>query len=378
MSLSDDELKILKSAGTESDPMVRQQAVAIVLAKQNSPDGAKARELLTAGYLAATVPSFHLIPRGDKMADEAQFARDYQHLADATTDFTDVSEQTLVAALVKAPASLAPLRMILGFTHSEMAVAMRMTDPSSKITKDRLKNFERKPPAVEKRKTLAVLAARTVEALMNRQLLSVPSLADKNFHSKLDKRDTLTGWSDVASDAGGVPYSALLYQRYVGGVWRQVQDANSEVKGDALVELPIATLFETNGIPYFHAPAGQAGAKLTAQKYGLNPGPDFALPEHSPTLVIEAKVGEDGGTVRDKAARFQQLATVAHARGLQACAVVDGKGWAERPAALTDVIIATQGRTYSLSTLDHLLELPAMKALKGQASPFGLSPEPDV
>lgn len=364
MSLSDDELEILESAGTESDPTWRKRAVAIALAKQNGPDGDRARELLTSGYLAATVPSFHLIPRGDKMADEAQFAKDYQHLADETSDFTDVSEQTLVAALVKAPASLAPLRMILGFTHNEMAVAMKLMDPSSKMSGNRLKSFERKPPALEKRKPLAVLAARTVEALMGRRLLPVPEMAAENFHSKLDKRDTLTGWAGVASDAGGVPYSALLYQRYVGGVWRQVQDANSEVKGDALVELPIATLFQDNGIPYFQAPAGAAGARLTAKKYNLSPGPDFVLPEDSPTLVIEAKVGEDGGTVRDKASRFQQLATVAHARGLQACAVVDGKGWAERPSALTDVIIATQGRTYSLSTLDHLLELPEMKTLK--------------
>lgn len=36
----------------------------------------------------------------------------------------------------------------------------------------------------------------------------------------------------------------------------------------------------------------------------------------------------------------------------------DGKGWSERPKALLDIVIATDGRTYSLSTLAHLLQIP--------------------
>jgi hypothetical protein len=78
-------------------------------------------------------------------------------------------------------------------------------------------------------------------------------------------------------------------------------------------------------------------------------------------------VGEDGGTVRDKAARIARLATAAQDRGLIACAVIDGKGWRERPNALVDVVIATGGRTYSLSTLDQLLGVPEVAALRGTA-----------
>ena len=37
--------------------------------------------------------------------------------------------------------------------------------------------------------------------------------------------------------------------------------------------------------------------------------------------------------------------------GLVVCALVDGKGWSERPGALVDVVIATDGRTYSLQTM---------------------------
>ena len=95
----------------------------------------------------------------------------------------------------------------------------------------------------------------------------------------------------------------------------------------------------------------------------MSPGPDFVIPDESPTLVVESKVGEDGGTVRDKAARIKSMTSAANARGLKACAVVDGKGWTERSAALLEVVVATQGRTYTLSTLSQILELPEIVAL---------------
>ena len=45
----------------------------------------------------------------------------------------------------------------------------------------------------------------------------MPPAAAGSFHSKLDKRDTRAGWADVANTARErVPYSGLLYQRYVG------------------------------------------------------------------------------------------------------------------------------------------------------------------
>src|SRR5207244_9908539 len=128
-----------------------------------------------------------------------------------------------------------------------------------------------------------------------------------------DKRDTCDGWKTVAADAQGVPYFALLYQRYVGGVWRTVQDAYSEAKGDALLEKPVANVLAREQIPFYRSRAGASGAAETAQTFGITPGPDFLLPAESPTVVIETKIGEDGGTVRDKAARIGRLAAAASA-----------------------------------------------------------------
>jgi hypothetical protein len=89
------------------------------------------------------------------------------------------------------------------------------------------------------------------------------------------------------------------------------------------------------------------------------------LPDTNPTVVVESKIGEDGGTVRDKAARVKDLAVAGTRRNLVVCAVVDGKGWTERLNSLADVVIATGGRTYTLQTLDSLIGVPEVAALRG-------------
>ncbi len=370
MSLSDQEKAIIAAAGTAPLQTARGQAVAIVLSKIGA-DRTTARALLAESYLAATQPSFHLIPRGEAMASESKFVTAYDLLAQETSNFTDVSVTTLGQALDREPASLAPLRMIVGFTYNELAVAMTTLDPSSRVAGSSLKTFERRArptgAATATRSKLIAGIAQTVMALMDRSLLPVPAASQEVFHSILDKRDTRDAWRSVASDAQGVPYSALLYQRYVGGVWLIVRAAYSEVKGDRLLEIPVATLLEHEGISFYHSRSGASGATETAETFGIRPGPDFLLPEQAPTVVIETKIGEDGGTVRDKAARIARLATAAQDRGLVPCAVIDGKGWRERASALVDVVIATGGRTYSLSTLDQLLGVPEVAALRGTA-----------
>ena len=365
MSLSDDERGILEEAGGKPSPVDRQQAVGVYLGKSGR-DQSHAGDLLVKGFLNHLRPSFHLIPKGDSMADEESFTDAYAALADGTEDFMRPDAASLAAILQRTPAALAPLRMIVGLTHNELAVAIKLANPDVRASGEALKKFERSPPPEQtspRHGQLAANIAQAVTAAMSREILVVPDSAATYFHSKLDKRDTREGWSSVRADSAGVPYSALLYQRYVGGVWRQVQDAYSEVKGDAVLEYPLRDLLDEHDIPYHHTRLGASGARETAERYGMSPGPDFVIPDESPTLVVESKVGEDGGTVRDKAARIKALTTAANARGLKTCAIVDGKGWTERASALLDVIVATQGRTYTLSTLSHILQLPEIRAL---------------
>ena len=368
MSLSDSERAALSGAGTTPDPVLRRRAVAITLSKTGT-DLTDARDLLAAGFTAATQPSFQYIPRGDSMAGEEEFGAAYLELASRTDDFSDVNSESLASALTSNPATLAPLRMILGLTHNELAWSMKQVRPASKTSGGTLKSFERNPaqPSETRAEMIETIVTAAL-AVVDRSILQIPETARKHFHSKLDKRDTRGGWRTVAEDARGVPYSALLYQRYVGGVWRQVQDAYSEVKGDRLLEKPIADLFDDHRIAYHRSERGARGATEMAATLGFSPGPDFALPKDSPTVVIESKVAEDGGTARDKASRIVNLARAADDRGLLVCAVIDGRGWSERSNSLADVVIATQGRTYSLATLHHLLDIPDIHSLRGTAS----------
>lgn len=365
MPLSDSEERILRAAGSDPSPVARQQAVGVTLAKHGE-EAEASRELLTQSYLTHVSPSFHLVPRGDSMFAEDAFAEAYEALAMGTDNFNGVDEASLKATLLECPAALAPLRMILGLTHNELAVAIRLHDPESNAVGGSLKNLERSAaqehPTATRQRTVGSIAG-AVLAMMNRDLLTVPPRVTTCFHSKLDKRDTVSGWQSVRDHIGGVPYSTLLFQRYVGGVWRKVQDACSEVKGDAVLEIPLQDLLDTHGVPYHRTKRGATGAAETAARFGLKPGPDFVVPDDSPTLVVESKVAEDGGTARDKAARIRTLVTAANERGLKACALIDGKGWTERPNALCDVVLATQGRTYTLSTIDQILELPEIRAL---------------
>lgn len=372
VSLSDLERSILSRAGRAAGQNERGQAVAIVLAKSGD-ELAEARMLLAESYAATIQPSFHLIPRGNAMASEDDFTVAYTALAQATNDFAEVSPQTLRSAVVSDGTALAPLRMIIGFTHNELAAAIRLIDPDIPVSGNALKLLERgEPPtaavAIERRQKLIDVACAAILAVMDGAILTVPEASETAFHSKLDKRDTREQWASVAYDAKGVPYSALLYQRYVGGVWRQVQDAYSEIKGDALLEVPLALLLEREEISHYRAPRGATGAAQTAQRFGISPGPDFLLPEANPTVVVESKIGEDGGTVRDKAARLKDLAAAGSRRGLVICAVVDGKGWTERLNSLADVVIATGGRTFTLETLESLISVPEVEALRGTAT----------
>lgn len=374
MPLSDSEAQAIDPAGLSSDQSIRGRAVATVLGKHGD-ELAVARRRLAESYLQATAPSFHLIPRGDAMVPHTAFGDAYSTLSSATQGFQVVTAETLVAALSDDPRALAPLRMITGLTLKELAVSIRLATSVS-TTEPSLRALERgaAPPRpgtaqAQRRGELLQRIADTVIAVVERRILAVPEAVAASFHSKLDKRDTERGWTTVLRDArDGVPYAELLYQRYVGGVWRQVQDAYSEVKGDAILELPLEQILIAERIPYHRSAGGATGAVATSRRYGIEPGPDFLIPEENPAVIIETKVVEDGGSARDKAARIQRLSEIAGARGLVLCAVVDGKGWAERPQALADVVIATQGRTFSLSTLRHVLAVPEVAVWIGRAA----------
>lgn len=133
VSLSEGERALLSQAGSSADQSARGRAVAVALAKTGD-DHTEARRILGESFAATAQPSFHLIPRGDVMASEGAFDAAYAVLSASTEDFSNVSLESLTSAVHENGAALAPLRMIIGFTHNELASAIRQAKPDTRVS----------------------------------------------------------------------------------------------------------------------------------------------------------------------------------------------------------------------------------------------------
>jgi hypothetical protein len=185
---------------------------------------------------------------------------------------------------------------------------------------------------------------------------------------KIEKPDTHAGWDTVRRYAReGVPLSVFLHQRAYGGAFRQLLDATSSDRG-SLIEDPVEQLFRDGGVPYIRTGAHNQAA--IEQRFGLTvrPAPDFVIysePNHL-RAILECKGASDGGTARDKAARFRALrAEAGRLGGIPLCAVLAGIGWRRVHDALGPVVRDTDGRTFTLATLPQMLEAEPFPGLRG-------------
>ncbi len=82
--------------------------------------------------------------------------------------------------------------------------------------------------------------------------------------------------------------------------------------------------------------------------------------------VLECKAANDGGTARDKAARFRSLRSEAtRLGGVPLFAVLGGIGWARTSDALGPVVRDTDGRVFSISNLKEMLTVEPFPSLVG-------------
>ena len=314
---------------------------------------------------------FFIIPWDTSVViDEATFKKLYQVAEEHTHKFSVVDKDTIMRVLRSEPRTVIVFRMILGYTAGELAF-MLQEHYGEKIRKDDISVVEH----------LGNNAPRTS---LRRFMRAVPSMADfiyravkgeipelpegidtALFRPRTYKIDTREGWESVEKAAKeGVSYADLLYQRYIGGAFRQVRDMSSSIKGDVL-QGPLEKLFKEHGIPYYHT-------KPRERIPNWELAPDFFIPNTmSPEVVIEAKVTEDGGTARDKASRIEKLARIAREKGVILIAVVDGKGFTRIRDALAPIILNSGGLVFSYSNLHEILDVPAIAKYKGKAT--GLS-----
>jgi hypothetical protein len=96
---------------------------------------------------------------------------------------------------------------------------------------------------------------------------------------------------------------------------------------------------------------------------GFDQAPDFIVPDEvNPAVIIEAKITGDDGTARDKVTRIERLATMRDERirkgipGFEVVACIDGRGFGVRREDMREMLLRTEGKVFTLSTLDQLVQ----------------------
>jgi hypothetical protein len=92
----------------------------------------------------------------------------------------------------------------------------------------------------------------------------------------------------------------------------------------------------------------------------------------NPQVVIEAKITEDDGTARDKVTRVQHLASISLAAGsnnspkFEVIACIGGRGFGVRREDMKKLLLSTQGKVFTLKTLDSLVKFTRLREFKAK------------
>jgi hypothetical protein len=308
--------------------------------------------------------AFLTMPRGTAFVEYGVFERAYESLKKATNGFRTFTVDGLVEAFSQMPVSFVVLRSILGFSPPEWAyVATERT--GKELSQNAVRSLDKmareageQPLSLTptRRQRLAILAEAACLLLAE----GLPEVPEGYIH-RLDKADTGNGLAGVRNLAQmGVPYAMLLYERFLGRPFAGHRDAVSELVGDGL-ESAIERVLVEAGVSF--RKTGRA-EKLA----GFDQAPDFVIPsEFSPAVVMEAKITEDDGTARDKVTRIQHLAELARMRqnrgepGFEVVACIGGRGFKVRREDMRKMLLATEGKVFTLRTLDRLVECTRLR-----------------
>lgn len=303
---------------------------------------------------------FMAMPRGKGFVEYNTFDAGYETLKRATESFQVVTSETVTTAVQDAPVVLLVLRCMLGFTPPEWA-AYATSHTGVEIPQGAVRTIDR---AIRMNPERALAARGEVT---NRRVAALIASACHLFHSglpdvprdslhRLDKVDTREGLVSVRLMADlGVPYSVLLYERFLGRPFAAHRDSVSEMVG-SLVESAIEDVLTRAGISF--RKTGRA-----ERLPGFDQAPDFVVPnEFNPRIVIEAKLTEDDGTARDKVTRVQHLASLSTAGlpsdqpAFEVVACIAGRGFGVRREDMRKLLIATRGKVFTLQNMRQLVE----------------------
>ena len=303
---------------------------------------------------------FLVLPKGRGFVEFSTFEAGYEALKRTTSNFAAVTPERVMQVVSEVPISLIVLRCILGFTPPEWAYyASRLTGTA--IGQGAARSIDRKirmdPEAILPRdgsvteQRINALVATACHILAS----GAPETPHDNLH-RLDKADTRAGLVSLQALANlGVPYSALLYERFLGRPFAGHRDSVSELVGN-IVENAIEDVL-------FRAAISFRKTRRAERLPGFDQAPDFVVPnEFNPQVVIEAKLTEDDGTARDKVTRVQHLAALSlegrpsDEPKFEIVACIAGRGFGVRREDMKKLLLSTRGKVFTLQNVGQMVE----------------------
>jgi hypothetical protein len=349
---------------------------------QAAPDDLAARiEAMVDVTFADLTSEFLLLPKGSGFIDYAAFRDAYEVLKRHTHDFTEFGFREAFGAVDENSRAFCVIRAILGVSAPEWA-ELALTELDVNIPQNDARSLDRscrldskyvaavrerfgrkvvregeppKPP-----NALVALDALLTVAVKHIQV-GAPKVGADEIH-RFDKFDTAQGLESVQYAAHeGVPYPMLLYERYLGRPFASHRDAVSELVGEVM-ENAIEERLREKGVTY-------RKTKRAERIPGFGQAPDFCIPDEvAPAVIIEAKITSDDGTARDKATRILRLATQRdeHVRSgekkpYEVVACIDGRGFRQRREDMRQMLLALQGKVFTLASLDALFDCTRLR-----------------
>jgi hypothetical protein len=314
---------------------------------------------------ASLQSGFMIVPKGPGFVEYAIFDEGYEALKRVTNRFREFSADKIVEAISLHPIVFVVLRAMLGFTPSEWAdVASART--AVRVSQGAARALDRKV-RLDPNVGLPIVGVnldriRALVATASELLTRGPEPVEAGFLHRLQKADTTSGIASISPLADiGVPYSMLLYERFLGRPFAGHRDSVSELVGD-VIETAIEETLHNHGVTF-------RKTRRAERVEGFEQAPDFIVPdEFNPASIIEAKLAEDDGTARDKVTRVQHLATLSM-RGRTAeegpryevVACIAGRGFKQRREDMKKLIIATRGKVFTAQSISQLVEHSEIK-----------------
>ncbi len=319
-----------------------------------------------AAYVPKLAPDFAYIHWRDEY-ELPIIERAYDKAFALTKGFVDVDVESLSRTIKLEPTTLRIFRLLTGLTTQEFAATTSIVAPSfdsAPLSNGALKSLESGKVASA---VMAKISATVVDQIMRGEIYKRQG---GYLRSKIQKPDTTAGWGTVRTYAQkGVPFPVFLHQRYYGGAFRQLLDATSGKRGD-LLEDAVEKLFAAKGVQFLRT--GPSTQRVVSTRFGLTvkPTPDFVVHDNGGSLraILECKHANDGGTARDKAARYSTLRNEAmRLGGVPVFAVLAGLGWRRTADTLGPVVRDTDGRVFTMQTLPEMMEVEPFPALSAKS-----------